>query len=391
VVAGVPHHVTQRGNRRQLTFFKNEEGETMSRAWIAGLVVAAALAAAAEVRAAEETDPAAAVFEARVYRDATGGQLAYRLMKPADYDAGKKYPLVVFLHGSGERGADNAAQLKNGVKEFLGSAEARAKYPCFALVPQCPPDDSWSAPTFPESGLNGASRRVLEVIQALQKEFSIDAERLYVGGLSMGGFGTWDLISRYPEFFAAAFPICGGGVPARAPLVKDIPVWVFQGGADPAVPPKMSQEMVAAIQKAGGKPKYTEYPGVGHNSWTNAFKEPELLAWLFAQKRGAPASMKAAVLPPVNPPAGWPAKLPSQGTWSGTLNVTSRKAPRLVVEETHFRLKPSDTAGADAKALLEKVADGQLKGACQVTGTAVYVENRLWLLVDSMKPLEPAK
>jgi len=101
--------------------------------------------------------------------------------------------------------------------------------------------------------------------------------------------------------------------------------------------------------------------------------------------------MKAAVLPPVNPPAGWPAKLPSQGTWSGTLNVTSRKAPRLVVEETHFRLKPSDTAGADAKALLEKVADGQLKGACQVTGTAVYVENRLWLLVDSMKPLEPAK
>jgi predicted peptidase len=118
----------------------------MDKVWITSLAIAAALAAAAEVRAAEATDPAAAVFEARVYRDASGGQLAYQLMKPADYDSGKKYPLVVFLHGSGERGTDNAAQLKNGVKEFVGSAEARAKYPCFALVPQCPPDDSWSPP-----------------------------------------------------------------------------------------------------------------------------------------------------------------------------------------------------------------------------------------------------
>jgi predicted peptidase len=363
----------------------------MDKVWITSLAIAAALAAAAEVRAAEATDPAAAVFEARVYRDASGGQLAYQLMKPADYDSGKKYPLVVFLHGSGERGTDNAAQLKNGVKEFVGSAEARAKYPCFALVPQCPPDDSWSPPAYPESGPTGASRRLLDVIQALQKEFSIDGQRLYIGGLSMGGFGTWDLISRYPEYFAAAFPICGGGPQPRAALVKDIPVWVFQGGADPTVLPKLAQEMVAAIQKAGGKPKYTEYPGVGHNSWTNAFKEPELLPWLFAQKRSDPGSLKAAALPPAVAPAGWPAKVPSQGTWSGTVAATAQKVPRLLVQETQFRLKPSDTAGADAKALLEKVAAGQLKGACQVTGTAVYVEKRLWILVDSMKPMETAK
>jgi hypothetical protein len=173
--------------------------------------------------------------------------------------------------------------------------------------------------------------------------------------------------------------------------VKDIPVWVFQGGADPTVLPKLAQEMVAAIQKAGGKPKYTEYPGVGHNSWTNAFKEPELLPWLFAQKRSDPGSLKAAALPPAVAPAGWPAKVPSQGTWSGTVAATAQKVPRLLVQETQFRLKPSDTAGADAKALLEKVAAGQLKGACQVTGTAVYVEKRLWILVDSMKPMETAK
>jgi poly(3-hydroxybutyrate) depolymerase len=341
--------------------------------------------------AADSATAAPDVYEARVYRDASGGELGYRLMRPADYDSGKKYPLVIFLHGSGERGTDNDAQLKNGVREFLGSPEVRAKYPCFAMVPQSPPNDSWGRADFSgvaRPSLTDTSRRVLEVIQGLEKEFSIDPARLYIGGLSMGGFGTWDLISRYPDFFAAAFPICGGGAPVRAPLMKDVPIWAFQGGADPTVPPKMSQEMVEAVQKAGGKPKYTEYPGVGHSSWTNAFKEPELLPWLFAQKRTSPGSMKAAELPAVPPPAGWPEKLPSQGTWSGTLDRTGQKAPRLQVQETRFRLKPSDAAGADVKAMLEKAAAGQLKGACEVTGTAVYTENRLWLIVDSMKPAQ---
>jgi len=355
----------------------------------------AAAPAAPAAPAAKGAGDAAAVapdpFEARVYRDASGGQLEYRLLKPEPYDATKKYPLVVFLHGSGERGTDNLAQLKNGVRELLGSPEARAKYPCFYMVPQSPPNDSWGRAGYPETGVTDASRRVLETIEGLQKEFSIDAARLYIGGLSMGGFGTWDLISRYPDLFAAAFPICGGGVPARTPLVKDLPIWVFHGGADPTVPPKMSQDMVEALEKAGGKPKYTEYPGVGHNSWTSAFKEPQLLEWMFAQKRASAGSMKAAVLPPLPPPAGWPEKLPSHGTWSGTLDRTGQKAPRLTVQDTNFRLKPSEAAGADVKAMLEKIAAGQFKGTGQVTGTAMYSENRLWLLVDSMKMTEPAK
>ena len=352
------------------------------------VLCAPAWAAPAATGAADSATAAPDVYEARVYRDASGGELGYRLMKPADYDSGKKYPLVIFLHGSGERGTDNAAQLKNGVREFLGSPEARAKYPCFAMVPQSPPNDSWGRTAYPETGASDASRKVLEVIQGLEKEFGIDPARLYIGGLSMGGFGTWDLISRYPDLFAAAFPICGGGSPARAPLMKDVPIWAFQGGADPTVPPKMSRDMVEAVQKSGGKPKYTEYPGVGHNSWTNAFKEPEFLPWLFAQKRSSAGSMKAAVLPPIAPPAGWPAKVPLQGTWSGTLERTGQKVARLVVQETQFRLKPSDAAGADVKAMLEKAAAGQLKGPCEVTGTAVYTENRLWILVDGMKPAQ---
>ena len=363
--------------------------------FLAVMVLAAqAWAAAPDAPAPKGAGDASAtvpdIFEARVYRDASGGELGYRLMKPEHYDPAKKYPLVVFLHGSGERGADNIAQLKNGVRELLGSPEARAKYPCFYMVPQSPPSDSWSRRGYPD-GVTDTSRRVLEVIGALEKEFSVDPARLYIGGLSMGGFGTWDLISRYPDLFAAAFPICGGGAPARAPLVKDLPIWVFQGGADPAVPPQMSRDMVEAVQKAGGKPKYTEYPGVGHNSWTSAFKEPDFLPWLFAQKRSGPGSMKAAVLPAVPPPAGWPAKLPSKGTWSGTLERTGQKAARLMVQETMFRLKPSDAASAEVKAMLEKAAAGQLKGPCEVTGTAEYTESRLWLEVDSMKMTEPAK
>ena len=257
------------------------------------MMLVAALALAAPAWAAEQATVPADLFEARVYRDASGGELGYRLMKPENYDPAKKYPLVVFMHGSGERGTDNVAQLKNGVWELLGSPEARTKYPCFYMIPQSPPSDAWSRRGYPD-GVTDTSRRVLEVIQALEKEFSVDPRRLYIGGLSMGGFGTWDLISRYPDLFAAAFPICGGGVPDRAPLMKDIPIWVFQGGADPAVPPQMSRDMVEAVQKAGGKPKYTEYPGVGHNSWTSAFKEPQLLEWMFAQKRAGPGSMKPA-------------------------------------------------------------------------------------------------
>jgi predicted peptidase len=125
----------------------------------------------------------------------------------------------------------------------------------------------------------------LDVIAEMQKEHPIDGDRLYVMGLSMGGYGTWDLIQRYPDLFAAAVPICGGGDESSADRIK-APVWAFHGDQDQAVPVARSRNMIDALKKAGRQPKYTEYPGVGHDSWRNAFADKELLTWLFAQKRG---------------------------------------------------------------------------------------------------------
>jgi predicted peptidase len=247
------------------------------------------------VNAAEEKQ---GVFEKRTFKDAKGKTLLYRLLTPENYDPKKLYPLVVFLHGMGERGADNEKQMIHGVKNFA-SPELRRKYPCFVIAPQCPGDAQWvsedltkvlkgtltqdnyklpAEPSEPE-------RLVLELIPALEKEFSIDPKRLYITGLSMGGFGTWDLICRRPELFAAAAPVCGGGDKEQAAKIAKIPVWLFHGGKDGAVKPAWSKTMIDALEKAGGKPKYTEYPDVGHNSWDPAYKDPELYAWLFAQKR----------------------------------------------------------------------------------------------------------
>lgn len=239
--------------------------------------------------AAQEThDELAARFEARVQKDKDGHTLPYRLLRPEPYEPGKKYPLVIFFHGAGERGTDNLAQLVHGVTVFA-TTENRKKYPCFVMAPQCPADKrwvemDWSAP----SGVQPAEpsdpmRLAIAAADALEKEFSIDRRREYVTGLSMGGFGTWDAITRYPKRFAAAAPVCGGGDEAVAARAKKIPVWAFHGSADNVVMPDRSRHMVEALRKAGAEPKYTEYPGVGHNSWDKAYADPELLSWLFSQ------------------------------------------------------------------------------------------------------------
>lgn len=231
-------------------------------------------------------------FEPQVYADASGAKLNYRLLKPKDYDPQKKYPLVLFLHGAGERGDDNEKQLIHGMNDFASDA-IMAKYPAFVVAPQCPAGKKWvevdwsadshAMPQEPSISL----RLTLEAIAALQQEFSIDADRLYITGLSMGGYGTWDAVQRYPQRFAAAAPICGGGDPAFAAGMKDVPLWAFHGDKDTAVKPHRSREMIAALKAAGGTPKYTEYPGVAHNSWAQTYANPELYAWLFAQKRAA--------------------------------------------------------------------------------------------------------
>ncbi|HEV7281895.1 MAG TPA: PHB depolymerase family esterase [Pirellulaceae bacterium] len=235
-----------------------------------------------------QTSPADAL-SAETFKSEEGQTLNYRLLVPPKIEEGKKYPLVVFLHGAGERGSDNAAQMKHGVTDFVRN---QSEYPCFLIAPQCPEgkkwvEVNWSAESHDlpkEPGDQMAMVRAL--IDQMVEEKPIDADRIYITGLSMGGYGTWDAITRYPDLFAAAAPICGGGDPQHAKTIKDIPIWCFHGDQDQAVKVERSRAMIAAIKEAGGEPKYTEYPGVAHDSWTRTYADDDFFAWLFAQKRG---------------------------------------------------------------------------------------------------------
>jgi predicted peptidase len=229
------------------------------------------------------------VFEARVYGEGDA-KLPYRLLKPLNYDAKQKYPLVLLLHGAGERGAGNDLQLVHGGRNFIDEA-FRKRHPAFIVAPQCPAEKKWvevpwdakshKAPADPGPTM----KAVFGLLESLQKEFSIDESRLYGVGLSMGGYGTWDILQRRPELLAAAVPICGGGDPAYAERFKTTPVWAFHGDADPAVPVSRSRDMIQALQAAGGRPIYTEYEGVEHDSWTRTFDNRLMWDWLFAQHK----------------------------------------------------------------------------------------------------------
>jgi len=224
-------------------------------------------------------------FEARVFKEPTGASLNYRLFKPAPFQPGTNYPLVLFLHGAAGLGEDNERQF-NGGNEVpplaLSTEEAQRRFPHFVMAPQCPRNQSWSAYT---GNPSGPLRLTMRAIEELQREFPIDPRRLYVVGVSMGGRGVWDALRHYPTSFAAAVPICAAGEPEGINKIKDVPIWCFHGGADTTVPVEYARRSVNALRKAGGHPKYTEYPGVGHDSYRKAFQEPELLPWLFAQHR----------------------------------------------------------------------------------------------------------
>jgi predicted peptidase len=235
---------------------------------------------------------AAERFEKHVHEDAAGARLPYRLLKPKEIEEGQKYPLVVFLHGAGERGDDNTRQLVHGMGDYA-SDELMKKHPAFVVAPQCPEEKQWvevpwsadshKLPEKPSQPL----RQTLELIDRLVKEQPIDENRIYITGLSMGGFGVWDALARRPKLFAAAAPICSGGDPATAERIKHVPVWAFHGDQDNAVKVQRSREMIDALKRAGGEPKYTEYEGVGHNSWTATYSNREFHDWLFAQQREA--------------------------------------------------------------------------------------------------------
>ena len=248
-------------------------------------------------------------FEARIFTNAAGATIPYRLLKPDNYDAAKKYPMVVFFHGAGERGTDNAAQLKNGVKLFL-TPRARAEFPCFVLAPQCPPNQQWvDMPWGADSGTqpeqpSKSMQLVIELLHGLPGEFSVDPDRLYVTGLSMGGYATWDFATRFPKQVAAAAPVCGGGDEKVAARAAQVPIWAFHSDDDTTVKTIRTRNMIAAVKAAGGKPKYFEYSGLGHNSWDKTYSEPELLPWMFAQRAGQPDTFELKTAPPAIPAIG---------------------------------------------------------------------------------------
>lgn len=229
------------------------------------------------------------VFEKHSY--ITGSDtLPYRLVYPYNYNPARSYPLVVFLHGSSLRGSDNERQLRY-VPDAFTDAGTRKKYPCFLLIPQCPGQDSWANfPRFPASlktpdTPTTASKILLQLIVQMKASLPVDNNRIYLTGYSMGGEGSFDLMARAPAMFAAAVPVCAVADTSTAAGIKHIPIWVFHGKLDEVNPVTYSRIMVKALEDAGGKPRYTEYDTLGHRCWQQAYGEPELLPWLFAQKK----------------------------------------------------------------------------------------------------------
>jgi len=231
------------------------------------------------------TSTPGATPEAREWKAADGTVVKYRWSAPEKTEPGKTYPLVVFLHGAGERGDDNRAQLKHGVIPIIKGAEKLGK-PVFLIAPQCPADRWWSPPAPDRTALNAAGEpnplleAVLGLVADIRENHPVDPKRIHVTGISMGGFGTWDLLGRAPGRIASAIPICGGGAPALAVKFKDVPIWAFHGQADEVVPVSATRNMIEALEKAGGKPKVTYYPGVGHDSWTRTYDNPDVIRWL---------------------------------------------------------------------------------------------------------------
>ncbi len=278
------------------TFKRNTRKTRVNRFnFMSGVKLAIIIAVATQTMVIGQTVPLSA-FQARTQAGKSGLSLPYRIFVPKNYDSAKRYPLVLCLHGVGESGTDNAKQVTAYQLAPLWAADSnQSKHPSFVVAPQCPVGNSWSnmgAPIASRSIANTA-QVVLEILDSLGREFNLDPDRIYIAGLSLGGYGTWEMIERFPGRFAAAVPICGGGDTASAARIKNVPIWAFHGDADPTVPVANSRNMIAAIRKAGGSPKYTEFPGVGHNSWVNALKEPSLPEWVFSQ-----ALATTSVLPP---------------------------------------------------------------------------------------------
>lgn len=323
-------------------------------------------------------------FEKRVHKEGDRA-LPYRLLVPRGYKPGTPLPLVVWLHGSGETGGDNAAPLRALGGTFLADA---AKCPAFVMVPQCPAQASWIAVGYNKvPDITAPSRMVVAAVAKLQQEFGLDGRRIYLGGFSMGGGGTWELLTRYPDLFAAAFPIAGppyagkpGERPGLAGVLKNVPIWTTHGDKDGTAPVDGTRAIVAALKAAGGDVTYTEYKGGGHEC-AAALRDPRLAQWLFTQRRKADPSFvltkvpEAAALIVKTLPDG------AKGTWTGKVERTGHGAARLPIDNVRYRMKPARDAAPGVAELLAKIGKGEVTGEYTVTG-AVELSDYAWLVVE---------
>jgi len=236
-------------------------------------------------------------FEAKIFVTSNNDTLRYRELLPENYNPQQKYPLVLFLHGAGERGSDNQAQLTHGSTMFTNPVN-REKYPAIVLFPQCPRDNWWAFERRPEGRLeantfptNNTISSMMQAVKNLLDKYiaagSVDTDRVYIMGLSMGGMGTFDMVCRFPDVFAAAIPICGGINPERLKsAVGKVNFRIFHGDKDEVVPAENSRKAYRALKEYGANVEYIEFYGCNHNSWDPAFNYPNFLSWLFQQKKG---------------------------------------------------------------------------------------------------------
>ncbi|HMJ70128.1 MAG TPA: prolyl oligopeptidase family serine peptidase [Cyclobacteriaceae bacterium] len=234
------------------------------------------------------------LFEKKMYISGTD-TLRYRLLLPENFDKSKKYPLVLFLHGAGERGNDNEKQLVLGMPRFVEPGN-RKNLPCIVIAPQCPLIQSWhSAKTNRDVSppvrefdytkpIPKPLQLAIDLTNSIINEGSVDKSKVVIAGLSMGGMGTFEAVGRFPKLFVAAAPICGGGdTKFYSSTQAKVDFWIFHGDADATVDVKYSLAMYARLQELKANVKYTGYPGVGHNSWDNAFAEADFLPWLLGK------------------------------------------------------------------------------------------------------------
>jgi predicted peptidase len=218
----------------------------------------------------------------KTYTNPDGTKSPYVVYVPESYTPEKPLPVILFLHGAGESKGGAKQPIEQG---FLnGHYQKQAKrFPAIVVIPQA--ESMKTAVPGRWHPENPDGQRALAMLDQTLKEYAIDPNRQYLTGLSMGGFGTWALAAKYPQRWACIVPICGGGDPADAEKLKDLPIWCFHGGDDLVVRPKLSRDMIEAIRAAGGKPRYTEMAHVGHNSWDPAYAVEELYSWMFSQKK----------------------------------------------------------------------------------------------------------